>query len=214
MTSHDPDPDARLWQLVARRAAPGADKAALDAEIWATFGAEAAVMFTDLSGFSRQVAEFGILHFLQIIHAQKALLLPLVEAHGGVCLKAEADSFLIRFPEPVAALRCAFAMQAACEAYNRDQRPEDQVLLCVGLGWGRILRIGDTDLWGQEVNAASKLGEDTAQAGEILVTDAFKRATEGKGDWAYSRIEAVSGSEVNWGVMGGSAGGEGIHEPA
>ena len=202
MTSPHPDPDARLWQLVARRAEPGADKAAVDAEIWAIFGAEAAVMFTDLSGFSRQVAEFGILHFLQIIHAQKALLLPLVEAHGGVCLKAEADSFLIRFAQPASALRCAFAMQAACDAHNHGLRPEDQVLLCVGLGWGRVLQIGDTDLWGQEVNAASKLGEDTAKAHEILVTDAFKRATEGQGDWHYERIESVSGSDVNWRVDG------------
>lgn len=194
------DPDSHLWELIARRGRPGEDKAAVEAEIWATFGAEAAVMFTDLSGFSRRVAEFGILHFLQVIHDQKALLLPLVAAHGGVHLKTEADSFLIRFTDPVAALRCAFAMQAACDAHNRGLRPEDQVLLCVGLGWGRVLQIGTTDLWGQEVNAASKLGEDTAKAHEILVTDAFKRATEGKGAWRFERIEGVSGSEVNWRV--------------
>lgn len=200
MTSPASDPDAHLWQLIARRAAPGADQAAVEAEIWATFGTEAAVMFTDLSGFSRQVAEFGILHFLQVIHAQKALLLPLVAAHGGVHLKTEADSFLIRFADPVSALRCALAMQAACAAFNRARRPEDQVLLCVGLGWGRVLQIGTVDLWGQEVNAASKLGEDTAKAGEVLVTDAFRKATEGQGDWTFDPMEAVSGSEVNWRV--------------
>lgn len=198
MPTSPQDPDSRLWELIARRGRSGENKAAVEAEIWATFGAEAAVMFTDLSGFSRRVAEFGILHFLQVIHDQKALLLPLVAAHGGVCLKAEADSFLIRFAQPASALRCAFAMQAACDAHNRGLRPEDQVLLCVGLGWGRVLQIGDTDLWGQEVNAASKLGEDTAKAQEILATDAFKRATEGQGDWRYARIESVSGSEVNW----------------
>lgn len=194
------DPDTRLWELIARRGRPGADRAALEAEIWSAFGAQAAVMFTDLSGFSRRVAEFGILHFLQVIHDQKALLLPIVAHHGGVHLKTEADSFLIRFADPTAALRCALAMQVACARHNVDRAPEDQVLLCVGLGWGRVLQIGTTDLWGQEVNAASKLGEDTAQAREILVTDAFKRATEGQGDWAFTPIAAVSGSEVNWRV--------------
>lgn len=200
MTAPAQDPDARLWQLIARRGQPGADRAAVEAEIWATFGAQAAVMFTDLSGFSRRVAEFGILHFLQVIHDHQALLLPLVAAHGGVHLKTEADSFLIRFSEPGAALRCALAMQAACERHNVGRAPEDQVLLCVGLGWGRVLQIGTTDLWGQEVNAASKLGEDTAQAREILVTEAFKRATEGQGPWRFTPIGAVSGSEVNWRV--------------
>ncbi len=201
MSPHPSDPDAHLWDLVARRAEAGVDKARVDAEIWETFGAEAAVMFTDLSGFSRRVAEFGILHFLQVIHTQKRLLLPLVASHGGCCLKAEADSFLIRFPDAPSALRCAFALQSACDAHNHDQPPEDQVLLCVGLGWGRVLQIGDTDLWGQEVNAASKLGEDTAKAHEVLVTDAFKRATEGRGAWTFTPIEAVSGSEVNWQVV-------------
>lgn len=198
MTAPAQDPDAQLWELIARRGQPGADRAALDAEIWATFGTDSAVMFTDLSGFSRRVAEFGILHFLQVIHEHKALLLPLVAIHGGVHLKTEADSFLIRFPHPADALTCAFAMQAACETFNVGRRPEDQVLLCVGLGWGRILQIGTTDIWGQEVNAASKLGEDTAQAREILVTDGFKRAVEGQGPWVFSPIDAVSGSEVNW----------------
>jgi class 3 adenylate cyclase len=37
-----------------------------------------------------------------------------------------------------------------------------------------VLRIGDVDVYGQEVNAASKLGEDTAKANEILVTEAVR----------------------------------------
>ncbi|HUG94492.1 MAG TPA: hypothetical protein VML55_26985 [Planctomycetaceae bacterium] len=39
-----------------------------------------------------------------------------------------------------------------------------------------MLRIGDHDVFGAEVNAASKLGEDAAAAGEILVTGAVKAA--------------------------------------
>ena len=41
------------------------------------------------------------------------------------------------------------------------------------MGWGRILRIpGETvDVFGEEVNFAAKLGEDTAKSGEILITE-------------------------------------------
>lgn len=166
---------ARLWQLIEDRARPGADKEAIDRRIWDLFGEEWAVMFTDLSGFSRQVAAFGIIHFLQIIHEQNRLLLPIVAEHDGILIKSEADSLLIIFRRTDSALRAGIAMQARCMEYNRDRKPEDKMLLCLGIGHGRILRIGDDEVFGREVNAASKLGEDTAKSDEILMTDAARQ---------------------------------------
>jgi adenylate cyclase len=187
---HEPEgPEARLWALIEARGRPGADREAIDREIWATFGQDWAVMWTDLSGFSRQVAEFGICHFLQVILEQKRLLLPVVAEHGGVLVKTEADSFLILFADVRRALDCALALQRACETANQRRAAQDRVLLCVGLGAGQILRIGDTDCYGYEVNAASKLGEDLAQAGEILVTDAARQALESSGSGAGLRFE-------------------------
>src|SRR5256886_5385868 len=40
-----------------------------------------------------------------------------------------------------------------------------------GIGYGEILVIENEDIFGSEVNLASKLGEDLAQRGEILLTD-------------------------------------------
>lgn len=168
--------EARLWRLIEKRAEPGADVAAIDQRIWDLFGEEWSIMFTDLSGFSRRVAEFGILHFLQVIREHHKLLLPIVEEHDGLLIKTEGDSFLLLFRRPARALECAVRMQAACEQYNQGRRPEQQVLLCIGIGYGRVLRIGDQDVWGREVNLASKLGEDTAKAWEILVTGAVRAA--------------------------------------
>src|SRR6476659_2442415 len=102
---------ARLWQLVEERMQPGADLAAIDQRIWDLFGEEWAVVFTDLSGFSRQVAKFGIIHFLQIIREQQQMLLPLVASHDGILVKSEADSFLLLFKKPQQAIRCCIAMQ-------------------------------------------------------------------------------------------------------
>lgn len=168
--------EVRLWKLIEERAADGADVERIDQRIWDLFGEDWAVMFTDLSGFSRQVAEFGIIHFLQVIFEQKRLLLPIAARHDGILIKVEADSLLIIFKRAASALRCAIEMQHACQRYNVGRSPEETVLLCIGLGAGRILRIGDIDVYGHEVNAASKLGEDTAQANEILVTAAVRTA--------------------------------------
>ena len=162
--------EARLWALIEERTRVGSDTRAIDQRIWDLFGDEWAIMFTDLSGFSRQVEAFGIIHFLQIIFEQKRLLLPLVEHHDGILIKTEADSFLLVFKQPTAALACAIGMQRACRNHNARRNPEEQVALCVGIGYGRILKIGDEDVFGHEVNLASRLGEDTARADEILLT--------------------------------------------
>jgi class 3 adenylate cyclase len=165
----------RLEKLIQERLEPGANREKIDQRIWDLFGEEWCVMFTDLSGFSRGVAKFGIIHFLQMIHESERLLIPRIEAHDGILLKVEGDSFLVIFRNVRKALQCSIDMQRTLETYNEARAPEDQVLLCVGLGFGRMLRIGDTDVFGAEVNAASKLGEDLAKAREVLVTESVRR---------------------------------------
>jgi len=160
----------RLSKLIEERLRPGADKDTIDRRIWDLFGEDWCVMFTDLSGFSRGVAQFGIIHFLQTIHESERLLIPVIEDHDGILLKVEGDSFLVIFRNPAKALACAVAMQKCLAEYNRDKADTDRVLLGVGLGYGKVLRIGDSDVFGVEVNGSSKLGEDRARAGEILVT--------------------------------------------
>jgi class 3 adenylate cyclase len=189
--------EVRLWQLIEERTKEGADRAVIDRRIWDLFGERWAIMFTDLAGFSRQVARFGILHFLEIIWEQKRLLLPIVADHDGILIKVEADSFLILFRRPEAALRCAVAMQHACQAFSAKKPDEEKVLLCVGLGYGDILRIGDTDVFGAEVNAASKLGEDRAKKNEILVTGAVRDAASDSPGITFERVEMdVPGAET------------------
>lgn len=178
--------EERLERLIRERLSPGADKEEIDRRIWDLFGEEWAIMFTDLSGFSRKVEKFGIIHFLQTIFESERLLIPVIEAHEGILLKVEGDSFLVMFRSALKALRCSVAMQKTLQAYNADKADEDRVLLCVGLGYGKVLRIGDVDVYGQEVNAASKLGEDAAKAGEILVTGGLVDQLGPTSDWSFS----------------------------
>ncbi len=146
-------------------------------------------MATDLSGFSRHVAKFGIIHFLQTIYESQRLLIPVIEAHDGILLKVEGDSFLVIFRNVTKALRCSLEMRSLLETYNTTRADEDKVLLCVGLGYGTILRIGDADVFGHEVNIASKLGEDTAKSGEILVTKAVRDHYAGETKITFEPLE-------------------------
>jgi class 3 adenylate cyclase len=161
----------RLEKLIAERLQPGTDKERIDERIWDLFGETWAIMFTDLSGFSRSVADFGIIHFLQIIYESQRLLVPCIDDHDGILLKVEGDSMMVIFRQASKAVECAVTMQKKLKAYNYDKVDAEKVLLCVGLGYGKVLRIGDSDVFGAEVNAASKLGEDTARSWEILGTE-------------------------------------------
>jgi class 3 adenylate cyclase len=171
----------RLEKLISLRLETTGDRSAVDRRIWDLFGEEWCIMATDLAGFSRNVAEFGIIHFLQTIHESERILVPIIENHDGILLKVEGDSFLVIFRNVRKALNAAVEMQRTAQAYNVERRPEEHVLLCVGLGFGHVLRIGDADVFGAEVNAASKLGEDIARAHEILVTKAVKDGAEAEG---------------------------------
>ncbi len=160
----------RLENLVLERLKPGADKEKIDLRIWDLFGEVWCIMFTDLSGFSRGVEKFGIIHFIQTIHESERILVPIIEDHDGILLKSEGDSFLVIFRNVAKGIQAAIRMQKELVEYNKDKIPEEKILLCVGLGYGKVLKIGDVDVFGSEVNTASKLGEDTADAGEILIT--------------------------------------------
>ncbi len=192
----------RLEKLIEERMKVGADKKLIDARIWDLFGEEWCVMFTDLSGFSRNVAQFGIIHFLQTIQESERILIPIIEDHDGILLKVEGDSFLVIFRNVTKGLQAALAMQRILKNYNTDKVPEERVLLCVGLGFGKILRIGDSDVFGSEVNAASKLGEDTAKAWEILVTDGVKQRCSTMDSIKFEEIPDVPpGAEKAWKVV-------------
>jgi adenylate cyclase len=181
----------RLEKLMEERLKPGADKAAIDTRIWDLFGETWAVMFTDLSGFSRGVAEFGIVHFLQMIYESQRLLIPSIDRHDGILLKMEGDSMMVIFRRAVRAIECAIDMQRAAKRYNQNKSSTEQVLLCIGMGYGRMLHIGDRDVFGPEVNAASKLGEDTAKAWEILVTDSVQEEAGSMPDVTFERIDVT-----------------------
>jgi adenylate cyclase len=180
----------RLRSLLRERLAPGADRGTVDRRIWEAFGTELCVLMTDLAGFSRGVAEHGIIHYLQILEESARVLVPVIEQHGGELLKVEADSLMATFSHPRQAIAAAIAMQGAADGYNAAGRPAaEQLRICIGIGWGTVLRLGDGgDVFGVEVNAACILGEDTAKGGEVLATAAVREAA---GDLPGISFEAM-----------------------
>ena len=157
-------------------------------------------MATDLAGFSRGVAEAGIIQFLQTIHESERLLLPIVERFSGTLLKVEGDSFLVIFRDVPSGLAAAAAMQKATRQYNAGRRAIEQIVVGIGLGFGRMLRVAPREVFGNEVNSACILGETYATRHDVLVTEAVRqRAPE---EWQFEPFEfAPPGAGSAWRLM-------------
>jgi adenylate cyclase len=146
------------------------ERKTIEQSLWADYGAEFAVFVLDMSGFSLLTRKYGIVHYLAMVRRMQLTTEPIVKSHGGFMIKYEADNCLAMFPEPVAAVRAAIEMQNAFAAVNL-LTPEDQdIHISCGVDYGKVLIIGREDCFGDPVNRASKIGEDVAAAGEVLVT--------------------------------------------
>lgn len=141
--------EMRLQKLISERVNADINRREeIDKKIWNLFGEKWAIMFTDLSGFSRGVEKFGIIHFIQVIHESERVLTPIIEDFGGIVLKTEGDSLMVIFRSTEKAVMCSIEMQKESLKYNESKEEEEQIHLCIGLGYGDVLRIGDSDVFG------------------------------------------------------------------
>lgn len=170
--------------------------AEIDAQINAAFGQTHAILVMDMSGFSRTTVRYGIIHFLAMIHRMHAIVKPVIAEYGGTIVKEEADNIFAVFPDVKSALEAAIDSQKYTAAVNTTLPPEMDIYLCIGIGYGEVLMLEGEDMYGSELNLASKLGEDLAEKGEILLTSAAFEKLEGeKAD--LERVEfSISGLEL------------------
>src|SRR6185312_15874003 len=95
---------------------------------------------------------------------------PAVQGNGGTVIKQEADNLFAVFETPADALEAALDIFRGFETINGIVPDDRDIFGSIGIGCGPTLVIDDEDLFGCEVNLASKLGEDIAGASEILLT--------------------------------------------
>lgn len=160
----------REFLLDYSRAEDAARRGLIEAEIWRQFGAERTVLVLDMSGFSLLTRRHGIIHYLSMVRRMQETVRPIIHEHDGAVVKFEADNAFAVFPTAEAGVQAARAIHAASAAENARHPAEFGIHLSSGIDHGRILLIEGRDFFGDAVNIASKLGEDLAQPGEILIS--------------------------------------------
>lgn len=160
-----------LERLLDQLIANPSRQAEITRRIERIFGEDRAVLVLDMSGFCRTAREHDIVLVLSKIHQMRGLLKPCIEQAGGKLIKAEADNLFCLFESVEDALSACGRIQKCLAEANRELAEHCRINIAAGIGYGHILNIGNRDLFGDEVNLASKLGEDIAAEGEILLTE-------------------------------------------
>ena len=116
----------------------------------------AAIMFTDIVGFSRQMGA-NEANTLRLLAVHNQVVEQAIAAHHGHVIKTFGDAFLVDFPSVVHAVQCAQRIQAQLHTHNAEQDKADQIHIRIGIHLGDIVVQPNGDVLGDGVNIASRL---------------------------------------------------------
>lgn len=165
---------------------------AIDAQIHDQFVETHAILVLDSSGFSRIAQQQGIIGALAEIERMRGAVLPVIAAHQGSVFKIEVDNVYAVFPTVDLAIAASNAMI--------EQVALIQKQVSIGIGYGELIMISTgshySDVYGEQMNLASKLGEDLAGRDEVMLTEAaFQQIDAVAADWELIRTE-ISGLQL------------------
>ena len=139
----------------------------------------AAIMFTDLVGFSALTQQNEALA-LELVDTKKQLLNPLLDQHKGSLIKTMGDGFLVEFSSALQAVQCAMGIQSMLQGYNNSQVDERKINVRIGIHLGDV-EFKDGDVFGDGVNIASRI-EPLAEPGGICISEDVARQVRNKAD--------------------------------
>ena len=142
---------AHLERLLQQMLDRPQDEAELSRELEEQFAETRAVLVLDMSGFSRTTQLRGIVAFLLMIHRMRQIVTPVIEDHGGLVIKAEADNLLCLLESVEDAVQAARTLIARLDGDNKLCAEGRQIYVSVGIGWGA------SSTWTRRTCSAMKL---------------------------------------------------------
>ena len=159
------------------------------AELDAKYLHRKAILTLDLTGFT--VNCFGgrqVNAFLRILDAQKVCV-PVLQESEATLIRAFADDLVALFDDAGRALDAAFETHRRIAQFNQSAlAAEHPAHCCIGIGYGDVYAIGPNLAMGDEMNRASRLGEDTARGTETLVTGNLYEALRHREDVVFEPL--------------------------
>lgn len=127
----------------------------------------AAILVADIAGYSRLMAEDEAAT-VAALKGHQAVVLPLVEVHGGRIQDTAGDGILAEFRSVQQAVECAIAIQRTMAERNAAVPPVRQMRFRIGVNFGDVMYDG-TRVYGDGLNVAARV-QEFAEPGGICVT--------------------------------------------
>jgi adenylate cyclase len=141
------------------------------------------------------VQRHGIIHHLAKIHRMRDIVDEVTTSLRGMVVKFEADNAFLTFATAASAIRAALRIKERFAQSNRETAKENDIEASIGIGFGPSILMDD-DFYGDEVNLASKLGEELAENGEVLLTKSASKELK-SGNYRLKRLSLkVSGARL------------------
>ncbi len=141
----------------------------------------AAIMFTDIVGFSRQMGADEA-RTLRLLNVHNQIIQQAVTDHHGTVIKTVGDAFLVDFPSVVHAVQCAQTIQTQFRTHNVEKEKDEQIHVRIGIHLGDIVQ-RDGDVFGDGVNVASRLqalaAPDTICLSHVVYREVEKKLSLG-----------------------------------
>jgi len=146
------------------------------------------ILFTDLVGFTEYTDAVGDAAALRVLDEQASIVRSsLADSSDARVIKELGDGLMLWFGSPIEALDVAIRVQhALTDARDAGRFP---VSMRMGLHHGEAVARGD-DFIGRTVNIASRVS-DLAGPGELLVSEAFVGAVDGRTSATFEEIGPV-----------------------
>jgi adenylate cyclase len=147
----------------------------------------AAILVADIVGYSRLMAEDEAAT-VATLKGHQAVVLPLVEAHGGRIQDTAGDGILAEFRSVQQAVECAIAIQRTMAERNATVPPARQMRFRIGVNLGDVMYDG-TRAYGDGLNVAARV-QALADPGGICVTALVREEVGAHTNLAFEALGA------------------------
>jgi class 3 adenylate cyclase len=148
----------------------------------------AAIMFTDMVGFSRLMHE-NEEKTLRLLDEHDRVISETASHHRGHVLKRMGDASFLDFSSATDAVTCAIRIQTRLRDYNAEKAPADQIVVRIGIHVGDVI-MRDGDLFGDGINVAARL-QPLSEPGGICLSQAVYQEIR-----AHSDVQPILVGEV------------------
>jgi class 3 adenylate cyclase len=135
------------------------------------------ILFSDIENSTLMTERLGDEAWIELLRAHNTIFRQSLRSHDGFEVKNQGDGFMLVFPSPTGALRCAIEVQRAF-AEHAEQSPEERIRVRMGLHSGEAIA-EEGDFFGRNVILAARIAA-RASGGEILVSETLREQADGE----------------------------------